>query len=206
MSVFQRLSLFRSPSRLTFQSFAFYPLYHIPLSSIISGYAISHHLDADDNQLYVSFASGDSVVALNGLQACLASVQSLMSRNKLNMSPDKTEFLLIGIERQWSKITLCFLLSFSVSKLSARKLGAITKTKTLPFYSHISAIDSSYFSHIRDLRSIHRHLDLDIATLLTYALVSSHLDYCNSFFSGSANTNLTKPGLLQFTFVWYSRH
>ena len=73
-------------------------LYTTPLSSMISGHAIPHHLYADDSQLYVSFASGDSAAALNGLQSCLASVLSWMSTNKLKLNPDKTEFLLIGKE------------------------------------------------------------------------------------------------------------
>ena len=61
-------------------------------------HAIPHHLYADDSQLYVSFASGVSTAALNGLQSCLASVQSWMSTNTLKLNPDKTEFLLIGNE------------------------------------------------------------------------------------------------------------
>ena len=51
-------------------------LYTTPLSSIIFEHAIPHHLYADDSHLYVSFASGDSAAALNGLQSRLASVQS----------------------------------------------------------------------------------------------------------------------------------
>ena len=42
-------------------------LYTTPLSSMIFEHAIPHHLYADDSQLYVSFASGDSAAALNGL-------------------------------------------------------------------------------------------------------------------------------------------
>ena len=45
-----------------------FTLYTTPLSSMIFGHAIPHHLYADDCQLYVFFASGDSGAALNGLQ------------------------------------------------------------------------------------------------------------------------------------------
>ena len=71
-------------------------LYTTPLSNLISGHAIPHHLHADDSQLYISFSSGNSAAALNGLQSCLASVQSWMSTYKLKLNPYKTEFLLIG--------------------------------------------------------------------------------------------------------------
>ena len=70
-----------------------FTLYTTPLSSMISGHAIPHHPYADDSQLYVSFASGDSAAALNGLQSWWASVQSWMSTNKLKLNPDKTKFL-----------------------------------------------------------------------------------------------------------------
>ena len=42
--------------------------------------------------------------------------------------------------------------------------------------SHISAVCSSCFYHMRDLWRIRHHLDLDSAKLLATALVSSHLD------------------------------
>ena len=93
-----------------------FTLYTTPLSSMIFEHAIPHHLYADDNQLYVSFASGDSAVALNSLQSCLASVQSWMSTNKLKLNPDKTEFLLIGNERQRSK----YLSMFPIELLSVK--------------------------------------------------------------------------------------
>ena len=73
-----------------------FTLYTTPLSSMIFEHDIPHHLYTDDSQLYVSFESGNSAAALNGLQSCLASVQSWMSTNKLKLNPDKTEFLLIG--------------------------------------------------------------------------------------------------------------
>ena len=53
-----------------------YTLYTTPLGSIISGHSIPHYLYADESQLYVSFASGDSAAGLNDLQLCLASGQS----------------------------------------------------------------------------------------------------------------------------------
>ena len=172
-----------------------FTLYTTPLSSLVSGHAIPHHLYADDSQLYVSFSSGDSAAALNGLQSCSASVQSWMSTNKLKLNPDKTEFLLIGNEQQWSKYISMFPMEFlgveTYPAKSARNLGVIFD-KDFNFRSHTSAICSSCIYHIRDLRRIRRHLDLESAKLLANALVSSPLDYCNSLLSGIAETDLTK--------------
>ena len=68
----------------------------------------------------------------------------------------------------------------------ARNLGVIFD-ENFTFHSHISAVCSSLFYHIGDLRRIRRHLDLDSATLLATALVSSCLDYCNSLLYIIAN-------------------
>ena len=143
----------------------------------------------------MSFSSGNSAAALNGLQSCLVSVQSWMSTNKLKLNPDKTEFLLIGNERQRSKYLSMFPIELlgvkTYPEKSAHNLGVIFD-KNFNFCSHISAICSSCIYHIRDLRHIRRHLHLDSAKLLANAVVSSRLDYCNSILSGIAETDLTK--------------
>ena len=80
-----------------------FTLYTTPLSSLISGHAIPHHVYVDDRQLHVSYSSGASAAALNGLQLCLASVHPWMLTNKLKLNSYKTEFLLNGNEGQWSR-------------------------------------------------------------------------------------------------------
>ena len=92
---------------------------------MIFEHAIPHRLYADDSPLYVSFASGDSAAALNGLQSCLASVQSWMSTNQLKLNPDKTEFLLIGNERQRSKYLSMFPIELLGVKLTLLNLLVI---------------------------------------------------------------------------------
>ena len=126
------------------------------------------------------FASGYSAAALNGLQSCLASVQSWMLTNKLKLNPDETEFFLIGNERQQSKYLSIFpteVLGVKTNPAkSARNLGVIFD-KIFTFSSHISAVCRSCLHHMQDLWLIRHHLNLDSATLLATALISSHLDY-----------------------------
>ena len=74
---------------------------------------------------------------------------------------------------------------------SARNLGVIFD-KNFTFCSHISVVCNSCFYHMRDLRLIRRHLELDSAKLLATALVSSCLDYCNSLLYGIADVDLTR--------------
>ena len=74
---------------------------------------------------------------------------------------------------------------------SGRNLGVIFD-KNFTFRSHISAVCSSCFYHMRDLQRIRRHRDLDSAKLLATALASSRLDYCNSLLYGIADMDLTR--------------
>ena len=107
-------------------------------------------------------------------------VQSWMSTNKLKLNPDKTEFLLIGNERQQSK----YLSMFSIGLLgvrtnpvkSARNLGVLFD-KNFTFRSHISAVCSLRFNNMWDLRRIHPHLDLNSAKLFATALVSPQIPH-----------------------------
>ena len=173
-----------------------FTLHTTSLSSLISGHSVPHHLYADDSHLYVSFSSGDSAAALNGLQSCLAPVQSWMSMNKLKLNPDKTEFLLIGNERQWSKFHSMFLVEiFGVKSYPAKSVfdKIFNFRSDFRYISYlISAICSACFYHIRDLWRIRRYLVLIGAKLLANALMSSRLDYCNSILSGIADTDLAK--------------
>ena len=196
------ISYFRVPQGSVLGPLLF-TLYTIPLSSMICEHAIPHHLDSDDSHLYVSFASGDPAEAQNGLQSCLAYVQSWMSMNKLKLKPDKTEFLLIGKERQRSKYLSIFpieLLGVKTNPAKSARNLAVIFDKNFTSRSHISTVCRSCFYHMRDLWRIRRHLDLDSVKLLATALVSSRLDYCNSLFIVSPT--LTSLGFSVFRTDW----
>ena len=134
-------------------------------------------------------------VALNGLPSRLASLQSWMLTNELKLSPDQTEFLLTGNEWKRSKYLSMFPIEIfgvrtNLAK-SVQNLGVIFDKK-FTVCSHISAVCSSYFYHMRDLRRIRRLLVLHSAKLLATALVSSRLAYCNSLLYGIADLDLTR--------------
>ena len=128
-----------------------------------------------------------------------------MSTNKLKLNPDKTELLLIGNEQQRSKYLSMFPIELLSVKTnpgnSARNLGVIFD-KHFTFRSHISVVCNSCFYHIRGLRRIRRHLDLDSAKLLATDLVSSRLDYCNSLLYGMLT--LTSLGFSMYRINWHA--
>ena len=114
---------------------------------------------------------------------------------KLKLDSNKTEFLLIRNDRQWSKYLSMFPIELLGVKTnpdkSARNLGVIFD-KNVTFRSHISVVCNSCFYHMRNLRRICRHLDLESAKLLATAVMSSRLDYCNSLLYGIADIDVTR--------------
>jgi Reverse transcriptase (RNA-dependent DNA polymerase) len=68
-----------------------------------------HHLYADDTQLFISVASDKLRGNVYFLESAIAEVSSWMSANLLTLNPSKTEFLLIGLPKQLSKIENPFL-------------------------------------------------------------------------------------------------
>ena len=69
--------------------------------------------------------------------------------------------------------------------------------KNVTFRSHISAVCSSCFYHVRHLQHVCRYLDLDSTKLLAPALVPSRLNYCNTLLYGITDSGLTKLQLIQ---------
>ena len=104
-----------------------------------------------------------------------------MSSDFLSLNPSKTEFLIISLPQQLSKLrSPIFHLHNDITLTlvdSARNLGVIFDSN-LTFSQHISAISKSCFHDIRDLVRIRNTADL--TTARTIATSHSKVDYCNS--------------------------
>ena len=176
-----------------------FTLYTTPLSHLLSDSSLQFHFYADDTQIYISFSSIDSNVALAKLTSTLDHVHAWFCANRLVVNPSKTEYLLIGTRQQRSKI-INPSISFKDVSLSptdsARNLGVIFDSN-LDFKSNISSICRSSFFHIRQLRQIRPSLDKNSAIVLANALVHSKLDYCNSLLSGLPNTSIIRLQYVQ---------
>ena len=115
-----------------------------------------------------------------------------MTANLLTLNTSKTEFLLIGLKQQLSKIQNCTLNTTH----SACNLGFIFD-KHLTFSDQISALSKSCYSHIRELRCIRPYLDFKTANTIATSIVHSKLDYCNSLYYNLPYSQLNRLQQIQ---------
>ena len=108
-----------------------------PLSTLISSLSLNHHLYADYTQLFFSFHPRNFDSRISHLQTALQLISSWMSANLLTLNSSKTEFLIIGLKQQLSKIHNS---SFNTTR-SACKLGFIfDEHLTCTFSDQISSL------------------------------------------------------------------
>src|SRR6218665_2536236 len=110
-----------------------------------------------------------------------------MTTNLLCLNPSKTEFLIIGLREQLSKLTYSSdlvptdLTSPELYTSPVRNLGVIFD-KNLTFTDHINKLSQTCYMHIRDLHRLRPILDYKTACTIATSIVHSKLDYCNSLF------------------------
>ncbi|KAF7236359.1 hypothetical protein EYD10_16898 [Varanus komodoensis] len=126
-----------------------------PLGEVIRRCGLWNHQYADDTQLCLSFSTnpGEAVAVLN---RCLAEVMGWMRANKLKLSPDQTEVLLVG-----------------GSGFGEGELNLVLNGVALPLKDKL-----------RLIYQLRPYLENDCLVTVTHALVTSRLDLCNTLYVG----------------------
>ena len=116
-----------------------------------------------------------------------------MSTSKLKLNPDKTEFIIFSSKRQRDKLKACFPNDILGSPLcpvnSVRNLG-VWFDSDFSLSVHVQNVCKSCFVKHRDFRHVRRFLTNDVSVLVSHALFSSQLDYCNSLSRSLSKFNL----------------
>src|SRR6218665_1825712 len=76
-----------------------------PLSKLISSSSVDHHLYADGTQLFIPFSPHTLQDVLNHISSTITQISAWMATNLLCLNPSKTEFLIIRLREQLSKLT-----------------------------------------------------------------------------------------------------
>ncbi|KAF7249458.1 RNA-directed DNA polymerase from mobile element jockey [Varanus komodoensis] len=158
-------------------------IYMKPLGEVIRRCGLQNHQYADDTQLYLSFSTnpGEAVAVLN---RCLAEVREWMRANKLKLNPDKTEVLLVG-RSGFGEGGFDLVLNGAKLPLrdKVRSFGVLLDPE-LSLEAQVTAVARSAFLQLRLINQLRPYLEYDCLAMVTHALVTSCLDFCNAFYVG----------------------
>ncbi|KAF7253353.1 Fibroblast growth factor receptor 2 [Varanus komodoensis] len=152
-----------------------------PLGEVVRRCGLRNHQYADDTQLYLSFSTnpGEAVAVLNW---CLAEVMGWMRANKLKLSPDKMEVLLVGGsgfgEGDFDLNGVALPLRDKV-----RSLGVLLDPE-LSLEAQVTAVARSAFFQLWLVHQLRPYLEYDCLVTVSHALVTSRLDFCNALYVG----------------------
>ena len=167
-------------------------LYTKPLSDVISHHSVSHHMFADDTELYKSDSPSEAFTLSRTIEACISDVKVWVVQNKLQLNDDKTEILLIGsapgIDLPSSVRVGRSDISFSSA---ARNLGVIFDSE-LALKEQVNKLCQLAYLEIRRIGSIRQYLSVEATKTLVSSLVLSRLDYCNALLAGCPQVLLDK--------------
>ena len=74
-------------------------------SQIINTHDVSHHMYADDKQVYIELSQSDTHKSISSLSDCLTDISLWIKSSKLKLTSNKTEFIIIGTKKQRHKLS-----------------------------------------------------------------------------------------------------
>ena len=173
-----------------------FSLYMKQLGRLIERFLVNRHHFADDSQLYSFFSPDPASLqsVLENLQSCSAEIKQWMLRNKLKLNDDKSEALLCGNARNFSKVSISSVqvgeAEIALSEM-VRDLGVIIDCK-LSMVHQINSTLKSCFFFIRQLGKLRPSINTDTAKTIAVSLILSRLDYCNALLYGLPDTQLKR--------------
>ena len=115
------------------------------------------------------------------------------------MNEEKTEFLYFGSSRQLAKCKINTLKvnGTNVQKSRTTRYLRSYVDKELKFNDHVTCKCQTAMGNLIKIKEIRKYLTKEACTTITLALVTSHLDYCNSLLIGTTQRNIKKMQQIQ---------
>lgn len=174
-----------------------YKQYTRPAGPVLSPHNLFYSFYADDGQVLKS-APADSLqrqlTAVTALKDGVESLGDWMTRNKLKLNQDKTQFMVLGSKRAVSNcpIKSIELGSEVIEKCDVAVNLGINMDAELRMSQHINAICRKCYQSIRIISRIRSSLDVDSAKTLVQAFIISKIDYGNVLLYGVNSGDLAK--------------
>ena len=112
-----------------------------------------------------------------------------MSANRLKLNADKTELLWTGSRHSLRRLSgngsSLVLGSDDIDAVSVARLLGVWITPDLCIGKRISTVSRTCFCLLRQLQRVRRSLDIESASTLVHAFVTSCVDYCNVLLAGA---------------------
>ena len=120
-----------------------------------------------------------------------------MNQNHLKLNQDKTVFLPISRQKQFSDVSPIQLGDYAISPAeSANNLGFITSSN-FSAEAHINKVVQTSFFHLQRLRSIRERVPSQFFKTLVHAFVTIRIDHCNSLYINMPGKLLNKSQNVQ---------
>jgi len=165
-------------------------------------YNVLYHCYADDIQLYCAAeGSEDLATQLSSINECIDELKSWMGCNMLKLNSEKSEFIIFASKKSpgcYVTPSLPWHLRDINISYCVRSLGVIFD-RALSFAKHIDYIIKSCNFYIRNIGRFRQFLSKKNCEKLVVALVTSHLDYCNSLLNGLSETHMLRLQRVQNT-------
>ena len=161
-------------------------LYVADLAALIQKHDLSPHQYADDTQIYGSCSPSHVDEFSTKVSGCVNDVAGWMQSNRLQLNPEKTEFLWCSTCRRQHQLPTATLTigSTTVAPVpSVRDLGIFVDSD-LVMRTHVCQTVSRCFAALRQLRSIRHLVSATVFQSLVAALVLCRLDYGNGTLVG----------------------
>ena len=138
----------------------------------------------------------DAVVAM---ERCISDIPTWMLTDKLKLNDDKTEFMLIGIKQQLSKINIDSLTVgiIDVAPVTVARNFGTWFDSNLNLQGQVHITCKSGFFHLYNIWRIRKYLSQESARTLVHTFIIGRIHYCNSLLFGLPSFHLLKLQRLQ---------